>query len=188
MLLGQVGCEACNWGLKRLIKEERPHRMLLTHFFAYTLVDEGVFLLGIGGNGYGMPSSHAQFVFFFSTYLSLFLLLRHSPHPTRTHTPSPFIERLLLAVLAMICASAVAASRVYLNYHTPRQVLIGCYAGMTLAIAWFVVTAVLRWMGWVDWGLDTRIARAFRLRDLVIEEDVADAGWARWQALRRKER
>lgn len=26
MFAGQMGCEACNWVLKRLIKEERPHR------------------------------------------------------------------------------------------------------------------------------------------------------------------
>jgi dolichyldiphosphatase len=140
----------------------------------------------MNGKGYGMPSSHAQFVFFFSCYLTLFLLFRHTPHPTHTLSPSPFYERLLLSLLALACAAAVAASRVYLNYHTPRQVLAGCYAGTALAVGWFVVTAVLRRWGWVEWGLETRIAKAVRMRDLVIMEDVADAGWARWNALKRK--
>jgi dolichyldiphosphatase len=140
----------------------------------------------MNGNGYGMPSSHAQFVTFFTLYLTLFLLLRHVPSP-HAPTPSPLCDRLLLSLLALSCAAVVAASRVYLNYHTPRQVLAGCYAGAVLAVGWFVVTAWLRRNGWVAWGLETDLARMFRVRDLVVEEDLADAGWARWQeALRRK--
>ena len=53
-LAGQLACEALNFALKRLIKEERPRR--------------------IHGKGYGMPSSHAQFVAFWSVSLALFLL------------------------------------------------------------------------------------------------------------------
>jgi dolichyldiphosphatase len=42
MFAGQMGCEALNFALKRLIREERPRTM--------------------HGKGYGMPSSHAQFL------------------------------------------------------------------------------------------------------------------------------
>jgi dolichyldiphosphatase len=140
----------------------------------------------MNGIGYGMPSSHAQFVTFFSTYLSLFLLLRHRPHPTTTHTPTTLSERVFLSLLSLASAAAVATSRVYLNYHTPKQVAIGCGAGAVLAIAWFMTTTVLRRTGSLSWGLNLPLARAFRVRDLVVHEDLVDAGWGRWEAMRRK--
>jgi dolichyldiphosphatase len=139
------------------------------------------------GNGYGMPSSHAQFAVFFSLYLTLFLLLRHAPHTT-TPTPSPPLERKLLSLLALFCAGLVAWSRTYLNYHTPRQVLVGCAAGAGMAVLWFAVTGVARKTGLVRWGVDTWLARSVRVRDLVVQEDLADAGWVRWEGLRRKDR
>ena len=138
------------------------------------------------GKGYGMPSSHAQFVAFFAVNLSLFLLFRHVPHPTETHTPFSFGQRLALSVAALASAAAVAGSRIYLSYHTPKQVLVGCAAGATFAVLWFGVTAFLRRTGWVEWFLDTYLARLFRVRDLVIQEDLVDSGWARWVERRRK--
>ncbi|KAF2397293.1 DOLPP1 protein [Trichodelitschia bisporula] len=166
MFAGQMGCEAVNWVLKRYIKEERPSQM--------------------HGKGYGMPSSHAQFVAFFSIYLTLFLLGRHTPHPSQTHTPLLLPERLGVSVLALGSAAAVAQSRIYLNYHTPRQVLVGCAAGAVCAVGWFVVTEWLRREGWVEWALETRVSRGLRVRDLVVTEDLVDAGWARWEERRRR--
>jgi dolichyldiphosphatase len=138
------------------------------------------------GKGYGMPSSHAQFVGFFSVSLTLFLLLRHVPHPTETHTPFSFSQRLFLSLCAIASAGAVAWSRVYLNYHTPKQVLVGCAAGAIFAVIWFGFTAFLRRAGWVEWCLDTYSARLLRIRDLVVQEDLADSGWARWEERRRR--
>lgn len=140
------------------------------------------------GKGYGMPSSHAQFVSFFSVYLTLFLLLRHKPHPTNTHTPLAFWERALLSVAAIASAAAVAVSRIYLNYHTPKQVLVGCGAGVFCAISWFGVTSYLRTSGWLDWALDQRPVRHLRMRDLVVTEDLMDAGWARWNLARQQKK
>jgi dolichyldiphosphatase len=140
----------------------------------------------MNGRGYGMPSSHAQFVSFFSVYFTLFLLLRHKPHPTETHTPLPFHHRVLLSIAALGSAAAVAWSRIYLNYHTPKQVLVGISAGIVCAIFWFAVTTFLRRSGWLSWALDLSPARYFRMRDLVVTEDLMDAGWARWDARRRK--
>ena len=140
------------------------------------------------GKGYGMPSSHAQFVTFFSLSLTLFMLLRHAPAPSTTHTPTSFLERLALSVLACICAGAVAASRVYLNYHTPKQVLVGCAAGAATTIVWFLFTALLRKYGWIEWALENPLARALRMRDLVVTEDLADAGWGRWESRRQARR
>jgi dolichyldiphosphatase len=167
MFAGQMACEGANFLLKRYIKEERPRTM--------------------HGKGYGMPSSHAQFVTFFGVYLSLFLMLRHQPHKD-TGAPLSSAHRLFVSVAALGGAAAVASSRVYLGYHTPKQVCVGVIAGFTLAVSWFVVTIYLRRSGWIDWGLDTRIARGLRMRDLVIGEDLPEAGWTRWQVRRAKKR
>lgn len=140
------------------------------------------------GKGYGMPSSHAQFITFFAAYLTLFFLFRHIP----THAPSyPSCDFLLRASLTLgLCVGAVAVStsRIYLNYHTPRQVLAGCGAGLVCAGAWFVVTGWLRSSGWMDWAVDLTLARLMRIRDLVASEDLAEAGWQRWKARRLKRR
>lgn len=151
------------------------------------------------GKGYGMPSSHAQFVSFFATSLTLFLLVRHRPSTQHgmshnnsndaliypTYKQSTFLERLVLSTLAICGAASVAASRIYLSYHTPKQVNVGIAAGAIFAVVWFVFTSLLRSSGWLEYGLDTSLARLVRLRDLITTEDLQDSGWARWVARRR---
>lgn len=137
------------------------------------------------GKGYGMPSSHAQFMTFFAISLSGFLLFRHAPTPSTSYSPSTLLERGLFSMLACCGAAAVAGSRVYLSYHTPRQVLAGVAAGLSFAMLWFVLTSYLRKHGWVDRILDTALARALRMRDLIMTEDLPDAGWGRWESKRR---
>jgi dolichyldiphosphatase len=113
-----MACEALNFALKRILKEERPKQM--------------------HGRGYGMPSSHAQFVSFFSIFLTLFLLFRHVPKkPTPSHTPLSMAARMGFSALALSNAALVAWSRIYLSYHTPKQVLVGCLAGVVSAVGWF---------------------------------------------------
>lgn len=141
------------------------------------------------GKGYGMPSSHAQFVAFFSTFLTLFILFRHNPHhpyASTTHIPTPYWQRVALALLSLACAAAVAQSRIYLSYHTPRQVYAGAAAGVVCAIGWFAVTSLARRYGLVEELLQSQPARWLRLRDLVVDEDLTDAGWERWEMRRRK--
>ncbi|RMD40272.1 hypothetical protein DV735_g4851, partial [Chaetothyriales sp. CBS 134920] len=164
MFVGQMGCEALNWLLKRLIREERPRQIV--------------------GKGYGMPSSHSQFVAFFSLYLMLFLLFRHQTGSVTSNSPSTFAQRAGLSLVAVVCALSVAASRVYLSYHTPRQVWVGLAAGVLCAVAWFVVTTYLRQAGWLEWALETPLARRLRFRDLLLTEDLQDAGWERFKQLR----
>ncbi|RMY73374.1 hypothetical protein D0863_03927 [Hortaea werneckii] len=204
MFTGQMGCEAFNWLLKRYIKEERPTRMLPTPepgprdawitggngfrgepILPYTNTETETEMLG---KGYGMPSSHAQFVAFFSTYLTLFLLFRHNPHhhtihPHR-HTKTPLYQRALLAVASIVSAAAVAQSRIYLNYHHPRQVYVGVGAGVFCAVGWFTVTSIARYSGWVEALIDCTPARWLRFRDLVVNEDLVDAGWERWEMIK----
>ncbi|KAL4872083.1 hypothetical protein BDV12DRAFT_162991 [Aspergillus spectabilis] len=164
MFAGQLGCEALNFALKRIIKEERPREMF--------------------GKGYGMPSSHAQFVAFFAIYMALFLLFRHSPNGTNEGP----LFRVIASLGISLGATAVAISRIYLTYHTPRQVLAGCAVGVVFAVAWFLFTGALRSYGWIEWGLDHSIARLLRLRDLVVGEDIAEAGWQRWETKQRVRR
>jgi len=161
---GQFACEVLNFTLKRIIKEERPPRM--------------------NGKGYGMPSSHAQFVTFFAVSMALFLLVRHRPPGPgvrrRNHTPMTMMERAFLSTLGLIGALTVAWSRVYLNYHTEKQVLVGCTAGTVIAVTWFIVTSILRRTGWVAWALELPVVQWLRVRDLVVEEDLCQAGWEKW--------
>jgi dolichyldiphosphatase len=212
MFAGQLACEGFNFALKRLIKEDRPPRMT-AH-----------------GKGYGMPSSHAQFAFFWAVAVGLFLVVRHRPRQqqhesvrrvrsgpgtgaganegkpgvstagrttrfrggglgqiqardveTYAHQPWSLVERVVATVVALGLASAVAWSRVYLGYHTPKQVLAGCLAGSVCAVAWFVTTYVLRQTGLLAQALDVSVVRWFRVRDLVVEEDLCQAGWEKWE-------
>lgn len=134
-----------------------------------------------------MPSSHAQFLTFFAIYLTLFLLLRHRPaQPVRRKSPFPFslppfyLHR-LAALSILLLAVAVSLSRIYLNYHTSRQVLIGCIAGAVSALVWYAIVGLARTEGVIQWALDNlEILRLLRVRDLVIEEDLAEAGWREW--------
>jgi dolichyldiphosphatase len=181
MFAGQMACEALNLLLKRWIKEERPKRTRARCQVLFWCTYQLTHKAEMYGKGYGMPSSHSQFVTFFSISLGLFLLLRHVPTPSTTHSPSSLIERVFLSCVACLCAAAVVISRVYLNYHTPKQVIVGCAAGAFSAIAWFMVTTYLRRYGWVEWALGMRVAEILRMRDLVVTEDLVDAGWVRWQ-------
>ncbi|EOO01526.1 putative dolichyl pyrophosphate phosphatase protein [Phaeoacremonium minimum UCRPA7] len=193
MFAGQLGCEAVNFILKRIIKEERPPKIQIT------------------GKGYGMPSSHAQFVAFWAVSLTLFLLVRHRPsaktHRFRrrdngggagvvkgngqwvtaadveryAHRPWSMLERAAASLVALVLAGLVAWSRVYLCYHTGKQVMVGSLAGALTAVAWFVITAVARQVGLLAWAVDQPVARWFRVRDLVVGEDLCQAGWEKWE-------
>lgn len=91
------------------------------------------------------------------------------------------LERVGLSVLAALVAAATAWSRIYLNYHTPRQVIVGSVAGVVIALGWFGATAVLRYTGLLAWGLELPIAKALRVRDLIVSEDMCQAGWEKWE-------
>ncbi|WEW61503.1 phosphatase PAP2 family protein [Emydomyces testavorans] len=168
MFAGQMLCEALNFSLKRLIQEERPHQ--------------------IYGKGYGMPSSHSQFVAFFAFSVTLFLLFRHNPTTSSTlpnDSPSTFTQRVAMSLLACLGAAAVASSRVYLHYHSAKQVLVGVLAGSGFALVWYLLGAYLRMSGWIEWFLEAKIPRSLRMRDLLMGEDLAEAGWQRWKMRQR---
>lgn len=176
--MGQLACEAVNFALKRIIREERPHQ--------------------IRGKGYGMPSSHAQFMTYFAVYIGLFVLARHRPKPRKgsgqgregaygalsSFMPSQYAQQMLTALLLVINAAMVAASRIYLNYHTPKQVLVGCCAGTAFALVWYALTATLRSQGLIDWVLSLTVAKVLRIRDLLLDEDLVESGYREYLARR----
>ncbi len=79
----------------------------------------------------------------------------------------------------------VAVSRVYLRYHTVKQVLVGVGVGIVCAVVWFAMTSWARRAGLLDFILDHPISQILRIRDLVVEEDLVHAGYERWLAMRR---
>lgn len=241
MFLGQLACEAVNFVLKRLIKEERP--AMGARFGSNGSVDGQSGGTPVG-KGYGMPSSHAQFAVFWAVAVSLFLMVRHRPLgpeqiTTRdaaardggggekraaggggaggggkaapapaladvprayrqgglraanasieaySHTHWTLAQRGVVSAGALLVAALVAWSRVYLGYHTVRQVLAGCAAGAGCAAAWFAVTYLMRETGMLAWALELPVARWFRVRDLVVVEDLCQAGWEKWEERRR---
>ncbi|OXB69123.1 hypothetical protein ASZ78_009599 [Callipepla squamata] len=107
--------EGVNWLIKNVIREPRPceeaHSTVTTK--------------------YGMPSSHSQFMWFFSVYSFLFLYLRTWVSPVEHHTYS---------CLNACLVTFLFPCRVYLLYHTWSQVLYGGVAGSVMAIAWFAFT------------------------------------------------
>ncbi len=101
--------------------------------------------------------------------------------PSPSHTPLSLVARVGLSGLALICAGLVAWSRIYLNYHTPKQVVVGYVAGSVSAITWFAATTIVRQIGLVSWALEQYPTRLFRMRDLVVEQDLCQAGWEKWE-------
>lgn len=82
---------------------------------------------------YGMPSSHSQFMWFFNTYLILFLLFRLY----RNYNWVDDSWKVIVSILTFIVSILVCLSRVYLGYHYVSQVLFGSILGIFLGAAWF---------------------------------------------------
>ncbi|KAL0064405.1 hypothetical protein AAF712_008705 [Marasmius tenuissimus] len=111
MWAGQLTNEVLNYGIKHLIREERPTDMV--------------------GNGYGFPSSHSQYMGYFSTFLILHMYFRHR----FSSTGYPILDRAFRALvhLALLAwAGGVAYSRYHLKYHSPHQI----YWGLSIGIAY----------------------------------------------------
>lgn len=114
--VGQLINEVFNLILKRIIKEPRPQVQHTVHLVQH-----------------GMPSSHAQFIWFFSAYYVLFIIFRVVEDNHKWWKPG-------MSLGATALATVVTYSRVYLGYHTTAQVMWGSGIGIGCAILWFVLT------------------------------------------------
>ncbi|CAG9862955.1 unnamed protein product [Phyllotreta striolata] len=118
--LGTIVSELLNYILKHIICEARPLRR------------EGVHV------EYGMPSSHAQFVWFFATYVIYFVYIRLQHMNNNTIIQS--LTKFLILSASISMAVLVSISRVYLEYHSLSQVLYGALLGVLFATLWFALT------------------------------------------------
>lgn len=73
MLLGQLACEALNFVLKNIFQQPRPTG---NYFYLPSQHNSNPVNEDFLGKGYGMPSSHSQFVGFTSIYAILYIWCR----------------------------------------------------------------------------------------------------------------
>lgn len=118
--IGIVLTEITNAILKNLIKQPRPSQ---------TSSRTGNF------SKYGMPSDHSQIMFYASSFLVLLIFYR-CYYKTNSRLYQILVKS-TLAAIAIISAVLVAFSRVYLEYHTIEQVLVGAVLGTVMGCVWF---------------------------------------------------
>ncbi|GJQ85621.1 hypothetical protein Trydic_g20171 [Trypoxylus dichotomus] len=121
--IGTLLSELLNYFLKHAIQETRPITRNIIH------------------NEFGMPSSHAQFVWFFATYVIYFVFIRL--HHMNNNTIMENISKILIISSSVLMALLVCIGRVYLQYHTVWQVLCGATIGALFATVWFALTYIV---------------------------------------------
>jgi dolichyldiphosphatase len=192
-LLGQLGCEAFNLVLKRIFKQGRPTDYL--------------------GTGYGMPSSHSQFVGYFAAFWVIHLLrfrpgMTKSARTAKQNAVKDFgsskgsgltiigllrsLEHYALLTMVLLGSTLTAYSRYHLSYHTALQILVGTSLGIGCGVSWYVLVEVyLRrplfgmQMSIRAMLLDNPIAVAFRIRDswAVWDDAGVEAEYGLWRRL-----
>ncbi|KAI9472729.1 dolichyldiphosphatase 1 [Coemansia mojavensis] len=136
LLSGQLLNEAFNLALKHIICQDRPHKHL--------------------GDGYGMPSSHSQFMGFFAFYVCVYFETQVKVHVA--HKRAIQLGAIVLAVLVLL-------SRVYLRYHTWRQVLVGAIVGIVSGAVWYWIVECIRSTNVFKHVLESNICRWLLIRD-----------------------
>lgn len=143
LLVGMVAEEAAARALKHLLQHPRPPATCgMLHLC----------------HSHGMPSSHTSMAFCYlaATTAAAAVLWARRGAASRLVSAA---EQLLLAALA----AGVAASRVYLGYHSTDQVLAGAAFGTAFGIAWHGLTAALA-------PLYPRVAAAWPLAQLGVKD------------------
>ncbi|XP_002967148.2 lipid phosphate phosphatase gamma [Selaginella moellendorffii] len=137
---GLIMSEFCNEKIKEEVKQARPLTCELLEMC----------------DSHGWPSSHSQYMSFFSTFISLSALFRWSFHGS--------LRRAMVVLLPWPFAVLTMYSRIYLGYHTVSQVFAGAGAGLVMGSLWYFV--VYRLMVPLFPVIEeTRIARAFYIKD-----------------------
>lgn len=153
---GQVINDIVSGVFKKLVKYERPMN--------------GRVFKEDGGLVWGMPSSHSQFMAFWSTYCTL-MYLWHNPPQSMFNLPDTIakFEKKLVKALGLCgvvsCVSLVVASRLYFEYHNINQVIVGLCLGSLLGSLWFTFVCVIRDLGLINWVLHWRVADILLMKD-----------------------
>ena len=101
------------------------------------------------------------------------------------HLPS--FKRAAVTILSLSGAAAISLSRIYLSYHTPKQVLAGTITGTVLATFWFYTTSYLRccsikmadktpWQ-WIMWA-----GSLIWVKDMCLDVDLVEHDYNSWKA------
>ncbi|CBQ68716.1 related to CAX4-required for full levels of dolichol-linked oligosaccharides [Sporisorium reilianum SRZ2] len=124
-LIGQLACEGLNWALKRLIKQPRPTDRL--------------------GAGYGMPSSHSQFLGFFAAFFLAHFWLNRPPlvKPRSLINTMRRFEHALAMILIASISILTCYSRHHLHYHSPLQIVVGVTIGLVFGGVYYYFTEYL---------------------------------------------
>ncbi|XP_045472588.1 dolichyldiphosphatase 1-like [Harmonia axyridis] len=111
---------------------------LLNYFLKHTICEARPMVRNSLYTEYGMPSSHAQFVWFFTTYVIYFVFIRL--HHMNNNNIIETMSKILILSSSVIMSLLVCISRTYLQYHSFYQVLIGSIVGALFATLWFALT------------------------------------------------
>ncbi|EMD39262.1 hypothetical protein CERSUDRAFT_93308 [Gelatoporia subvermispora B] len=166
---GQLLCEAFNYVLKHIIKEERPNLDM--------------------GEGYGFPSSHSQWMGYFAAFMTCHFTFRHRFSTTGIRILD-VTWRAFVYLTIVLWAAAVATSRYYLSYHTIPQVLWGLGVGVVFGATYYFLVEFVpmrRPRSFLGEArtllLSNPISTWFRLRDgwAVWDDGGTEAQWVRWR-------
>ncbi|CDK26185.1 unnamed protein product [Kuraishia capsulata CBS 1993] len=115
------------------------------------------------GFGYGMPSAHSQFMGFLSFYFILKVWLQwENIRYNRTYK--------VCGTLALLFSAAVVVmSRLYLEYHSVNQVIVGYLFGGLLGCGYFCVISIARTVGFIRWITSWRFCQLLQVRDSWVE-------------------
>lgn len=143
-LVGQLVNTAINIVIKNIIAAPRPPNC--------------------GLSGHGMPSNHAQFVFFTLAFWSCHVC-NMSVVKFSASVNGGMVYRHFIVLLLSLAALGVGFSRVYLEYHYLNQVVVGSFLGLVLGAMWYwVVQTVLR-SAFKRWLEPSCLCRFFYIRD-----------------------
>jgi len=137
LFTGQLFNEVINRTLKNIFKHNRPE--------------------GAKRTDHGMPSSHTQFMFFFTTYFLLFLF-------TKVKFRS-FMGKPLYVVSILSLTASVAYGRLVMNMHTVDQVLVGAAFGTLIGTLWYLIYVLLNHYHVFSFIEELSIAKYFYIRD-----------------------
>lgn len=115
LLAGLVLEEGLARGLKHILQHPRPATCAMLHIC----------------HSHGMPSSHTSMMFCWTT-IAFVAAYRHL---SRQSVPSQLLSVLELAAYSSVSVG-VAASRVYLGYHSLDQVAAGTVFGIVFGVLW----------------------------------------------------
>lgn len=151
--IGVLFNEICNTVLKHILREPRPLARNTNLLYSE----------------YGMPSSHSQFMWFFASYMLYFTFIRLQYANSKAF--KEFFWKVAGAVLCIAIACIVSYSRIFLQYHTWKQVIYGALFGIIIGTIWFIIINVVL-TPYFPTVISWKISELFLLRDTTLIPNV----------------